>query len=148
MKRTRVATLLTALIAVLALATGAPAHAASLIPPIHAAPAVAPSSCYIPSPYGIGASTTGPTGTIFTKQANSCLDLNLINADNGLGTTGSCYIGWYYNGSRWVEGAVGAVCKPNAPKFGSAVVLVSSIATGTRIGVSTTRYNATVTIEI
>lgn len=89
-----------------------------------------------------------PTGNYYPhKPANACLDLNLVNADNGLGSISECYIGYYYSGGRWVAGAAGRKCKPNAPKFGTPVVLVSNIVTGTRIGVSSVSHNATVTIE-
>lgn len=71
-----------------------------------------------------------------------------MNADDGRGpNVTECYIGYYYSGGRWVAGAAGRKCKPNAPKFGSPVVLVSSIATGTHIGVSSVSYPASVTVE-
>lgn len=93
-------------------------------------------------------STTVPTGGSYSKPADTCLDLNLVNADNGLGSNETeCYIGYYYSGGRWIAGVACRNRKPNAPKFGAPVVLVSNIATGTRIGVSWVSHNASVSIE-
>ena len=114
--------------------------------PVH--PAVATTDSCVFHAYSVTPSTTVPTGGYYPyKPADTCLDLNLVNADNGLGSVSECYIGWYYSGGRWVAGAAGRKCKPNAPKFGAPVVLVSNIATGTRIGVSSVSHSASVSIE-
>lgn len=71
-----------------------------------------------------------------------------MNADNGRGSNVTeCYIGYYYSGGRWIAGAAGRKCKLNAPKFGSPVVLVSNIKSGTLIGVSSVSHSASVTVE-
>lgn len=145
MKRTRAAVLLSALTGVLALPAAVPAQAA----PAARVGSAAPGSYYpgcAEKAYPVRPSLSGPTGGFYPpKPADSCRDLNLVNADTGLATS-TCYIGWYHT-STWHMGAAGKVCKPNAPNFGSPVVLVSNIATGTPIGVSTTTYNATVVID-
>lgn len=116
--------------------------------PVHSAVA-APASCYFRPPYGVSPSTSGPTGATYAKLADSCLDLNLVNADDGRGANvQECYIGWYKNSSgRFVASTVGRKCKLNAPKFGSPVVLVSNVATGTFMGVSSVSYSASVSVE-
>lgn len=147
MKRTRAAVLLTALTGVLALPAAVPAQAA----PAARVGSAAPGSYYpgcAEKAYTVSPSQSGPTGGFYPpKPANSCLDLNLVNADNGQGVRNDCYAGWYHTSTGWHRGAVGFVCKPNAPRFGSPVVLVLNIATGTPIGVSSLYYNASVVID-
>lgn len=146
MKRTRAAVLLTALTGVLALPAAAPAQAAPAARVGHAAPGSYPG-CYEHT-YTVTPSLSGPTGGFYPqKPADSCSDLNLVNADNGQGVHNDCYAGWYHTSTGWHRGAVGFVCKPNAPNFGSPVVLVSNIATGTPIGVSSEYHSATVVID-
>lgn len=64
--------------------------------------------------YTVYVSLQGPTGGTYPKPSDSCQDLNLMNADNGQGVHNDCYAGWYYSGGKYVKGAAGFVCKPNA----------------------------------
>lgn len=76
----------------------------------------------------------GPIGTQVTKVADSCFDFNVRSASSNT-NPGQRYAGWYNQGGTFREGSRGFVFIRNDAQ--GYFVLVSSVATGTRLGIST-----------
>ncbi len=86
-------------------------------------------------------SRSGPQGIKVVKAADSCFDFNVRSASSNL-PNGQGYEGWYLQNGRYVPGSRGFVYIRNDAQ--GYFVLVSSVATGTNLGISTDTASASV----
>lgn len=88
-------------------------------------------------------SRTGPVGIRVNKVADTCLDFNVHSASSNA-RNGQGYSGWYYSGGRFIQGERRFVYVPN-DKIGY-YALVTNVATGTLLGISTDTVPANVNL--
>jgi len=90
-------------------------------------------------------SRTGPQGITVYKQADSCYDFNVRSASSNA-NPGQRYAGWYYQSGGYREGSAGFVYIRN--DVAGYYALVTNVATGTKLGISTDTVYANVTLAI
>jgi hypothetical protein len=112
----------------------------------HAAEATHAAKAEPAAPYYCGAAGSGwaynydsgygfhpHLATDFAKQPAGCHDFNLVETSNTSSQSWDKYLGWYLDGSNWVEGSEGWVSVPDFT--GGDWVLLSDVATGTAMKV-------------
>jgi hypothetical protein len=114
--------------------------------PIAAAPDAAGRYCGV---YGTGYTWT----TEWQKQPPGCYDLNVVWTELGQPglLPGDTYAGYYWNGSRWIEGSKGYVYIPGGhvdPNTNPNCVLLTDVATGTWMFIGSGKGEAYININI
>jgi hypothetical protein len=86
-------------------------------------------------------------GTEFTKQPPGCNDFNLVANVSISGVGYGDYAGYYLSGSTEVEGSRGYLRITDRKTQGADIVLLSSVATGTKMWVASENTTASVTVQ-